>query len=254
MNAEHKLIINELKKILKERKVTYKALSIGTDISESTLKKVFSGGDCSFSKVIEICQFLDLRFIDIASEIATRKEDEVFWLTLEQEQFFSRNLLYYLFFNKIYRDSHSVKEAKEFFRIDDIELWKILRKLEEFKLLELYEDYKIKFQVVGGLRFLKEGPLQNIILDKLSHSLVDHLVKAPLEKEPVDSPFLRMNFAKLTPEQFSRFTDDMRELDMKYRQLATRSRKFESEERLIHASWLIGLTHVNGFDLISDYK
>ena len=250
LDSEQKLILEEIKTVLKSKKITYRQLAKGTDISESTLKKVFSGHDCSFSKIFQICSFLEIKLVDIAASISHKKDVHRFMFTLEQEEFFCENLIYYLFFNKIFRDGLSIVEARDFYALSNTKLWSILNKLEEFKLLEVHQDDRIKFLVEGGLRFQKEGPLQELILDKLSQSLVNNFVHGQLQEEPVDSPFLRMNFGKLTPRTFTMFTSELREVDDKYRQIATRERKFEDDSNLIHVSWLFGISNCNGFDLI----
>ncbi len=250
IDAEQKQILEEIKLVLKSKKVTYKQLSEGTGISESTLKKVFSGHDCSFSKVIQICHYLGVKLTDITTQLENRRETKKFSLSLSQEEFFCSNLLYYLFFNKIFRDNLSISGACSFFKIDDVKSWKILKKLEEFKLLEVHSGDKIKFLVEGGLQFQKEGPLQELILDKLSHALVDNFIHAPMQNEPVDSPFLRMNFGKLTSNSFEEFCKELKEVDNKYRQIATKERKFADSSALLHVSWLFGISNCNGFDLI----
>lgn len=67
---EFPLIAKELKSILKARRIKYAELAPRLGMSESGLKKLLNGVDCSLSKLGQVCDELD---ISMSSLIARRR-------------------------------------------------------------------------------------------------------------------------------------------------------------------------------------
>lgn len=252
--TEQKQILEQIKSILKQRKLTYQQLAKKSEIPVSSLKKIFAGGDCSLSRILEICQCLDVSFIELAGVIAKEKKEDYFRFTLDQEKFFAKNMLYYRFFHKVFRDNLAAEETRDFLGLDDKMMWKILKKLESFQLLQIEPGLRLKFLVSGGLIFLEEGPLQDLILSGVANGFVDYLINGEMIKEPVDSPFLRLYFAKMTVESYEKFLAGLKELHHEAGITSLRDRRFQPKENLIDVTWLMGLGNVNGLDLLHEKK
>lgn len=101
--CEYEIILKELKKVMRQRRVTYKQIAKSLEISEVTVKRLFSAQDGSLNRLInsEICQLFGFSFLDFASSLANR-EVQVFKFSEKQELFFSRNQNYFEFFSEIY--------------------------------------------------------------------------------------------------------------------------------------------------------
>ena len=249
VHKEQKMVLEQLKDIIKSKRLTYSHVAQGTEISESSLKKIFAGADCSFSKIMKVCDFLEINFFDLAERINARKVETSFYLNMKQEVYFSNNFNDFLFFYKIYRDNLSVEKTMKLFNMDEKRTWKALRKLEELELLEIMDFPKVKFKVSGGMHFLKEGPLQSKVMKSAVDAVSNFLVNGPLIKEPVDSPFMRLYFAKASAETYASFLEDLRKVHEDFARTAMRDRKFGNEEDLFDVTWLLGLANCHGLDL-----
>lgn len=58
-------IIDALRIHLKARNITYKELAHAIGLSEPSIKRLFSGGDCGLDRLEQICHFLHLEFADL---------------------------------------------------------------------------------------------------------------------------------------------------------------------------------------------
>ena len=249
-NAEQKAIVTKLKSLLKQRGITYKELSRTSKVPESSIKKIFSGADCSLSKLVAICDALEVGLLHLASSIIQEREEDYFTFTLEQEKFFARNIEHFLFFHNLCRDNKSVAETQEQLGIGDAATWKILNKLERFNVLEVGPGMKVKIKIKGGVKYIKEGPLQHLILNHVPARFTEFLVSSDPTQVPVDSPFLRLNFARMTPVNYKKLVHGLQELHQNFSDVAVRDRKYHSKDELIDVTWLFGLGNCNWMALL----
>ena len=246
--VEQNAIFFKLKQTLKKQGVTYENLSIRTGIPVSTLKKIFTGRDCSFSRVIEICHALNLSFFDLTRDIESERE-RVFSLSLEQEIYFSKNFNVYLVFHKMFRDNFSVQEVQKHFAIEDAQMWRIVRKLEKFELIEILDFPKIRFKVSGALQFLKDGPLQEVLSRNCTKAFAQFITESEEAVGPVESPFFRMQFGRVSTKSYAQYLEEIKTLHEKYVQISAKERKLANAEDLIDVTWLFGVGQVHGIDL-----
>ena len=90
-------ILAHLKLTLKARRITYRQLGKSIGMTESGVKKLFSGGDCSLGRALGICDAIGVAFEDLVSASAARQRKPA-RLTAAQEDFFLANpqCFYYL--------------------------------------------------------------------------------------------------------------------------------------------------------------
>ena len=201
---------------------------------------------------------MDLSFVNFIATLNRKQEEDVFSLTVEQENFFAQNLDYFLFFHKIFRDFFSAKQCKEKWNISDKKYWKILRKLEEFKLIEIMPGEEIKFLVSGGLNYIPNGDLQLVILNQLSKNFnefllsdnqnIDHL--RDKNTTPVLQAYMRMYFGKVHPTSYQRFLDGLRAIHQDFARSCIKDRKSLSRENLVDVTWSLGLANINGMNFL----
>ena len=77
-------IIDTLKRELKVRGFTYKALAAKLDLSESAIKHMFSAGNFSLRRLDEVCAVLELDIGDLV-DISESHEQKIEQLSEEQE-------------------------------------------------------------------------------------------------------------------------------------------------------------------------
>ncbi len=242
-------IFETLKIILKEKNISYKMLAELTEIPESTLKKNFAKSDCSLARLTTICEAIELSLIDLITQIGLKKKNITFSFTKKQEEFFAENIEYYLFFHALFRSNHPLEKAKKLLNLNGQKYWKIIKKLEEFDLIELRENDKIHFKVQGGLIFRQEGELQKKILDLVTTKFTHFLINTPVLDDPVESPFTRLFFAKVSKETYQKLIESLMELNQQFQETSLRDRKYLKEDGLVDITWLLGVGQCNGIEL-----
>jgi hypothetical protein len=245
-------ILDEYKQLLKSKKMTYLDLSRKSKIPVSTLKKIFSGADCSFTKLLSIGHALDYHFCEMSSKVLETKSEKLFELSIEQETFFAKNFSYYYFFHLIFRDGLTPQDAKEKMKLSDQYFYKILKKLEIFELVELHPGDEVRFLKEGGISYLPDGPLMKIIFEEIPKKFLDFLIYGQSIDTPVVSPYFRLNFAKVRVETYQQILNEIRKTHAQISEWALRDRKFLNNKNLIDVTWILGLGLKNGFSLMTE--
>ena len=90
-------ILITLKTILKNKKITYQILAKMMGMSESGVKKVFSGNDCSLGKILKVCEVIE---VDLSEVLKFSKESlkKEFKLSRTDEIFFVKHWDYFSVF------------------------------------------------------------------------------------------------------------------------------------------------------------
>ncbi len=198
MASEFKVVLSQLKKILKARKMKYRDLADKVGLSESAIKKIFSGDDCSFRRLNSMCQVLDTKLYDILAEIETEQMKPARF-TDQQEQFFCENIDYFNFFWKLVVERISLDDIKEQSQLSEECVFKYLKKLDELELIELHAEGKVKIPKYSLQKWVGSGPLTRLIQEKWSVNLVKDLVEHREEEGHVYAfRFLRLKESSLT--------------------------------------------------------
>jgi len=82
-----KLLMSELKRIIKVQGFSYKELSAELKMSESGFNKLINSEDCNLSKIEKICNIVGIRMTDLFESIEKIQLKEVNF-TIKQESFF----------------------------------------------------------------------------------------------------------------------------------------------------------------------
>lgn len=148
--TNYPILMGELKKILRRKKIRYKDLAESLEMSESSVKRLMSAEDASLSKLEAICEVAGISFFDLVSLCKDEKAEELF-LSPELVKFFSKNTHYFYFFHLLYEEGMSVQEVAKQYSLNSKSVTKYLRKLEDLELLEWHPGDKVKFLVRGRI-------------------------------------------------------------------------------------------------------
>ena len=79
-------LLKALKKCLRAKGLGYSDLAEVLDLSESSVKRIFSQQSFTLERLEQVCRFLDMSIYDLARLTRIDTDDEITRLTLEQEQ------------------------------------------------------------------------------------------------------------------------------------------------------------------------
>ena len=83
--SQTKTILQAVKGLLKLHKINYAQVAEHLGLSESSVKRSFSQGQISLSRLIKVCELMDLELVDLLQVIQNQSTDLI-QLTEQQEK------------------------------------------------------------------------------------------------------------------------------------------------------------------------
>jgi DNA-binding Xre family transcriptional regulator len=154
-------IIDALRLHLKARNITYKELSHALGLSEISVKRLFTGGDCSLERLEQICHCLHIEFADLF-KTAPRKRKLITRLSMAQEQEFAndKNLLMIA----VCAFNHwPVVDMHKHLQFTRVQVQELLKRLESMGFLEVQASDRYRLLVAGSFGWISGGPIMRMV-------------------------------------------------------------------------------------------
>ena len=151
-------LVEALKKLLKARGITYRALAAGLRLSEPSIKRLFSERTFTLQRLEEVCQFLEVDFFELA-KLARGAASTIDEMSIDQEKILAGDSkllgVFYLVFNDWQPD-----DIFERYVLTRAEVTRLLLRLEKLGLVEVMPGDKVKLRVPKSLRLRRDGPIR----------------------------------------------------------------------------------------------
>ena len=162
-------LIDALKQELKIAQITYAELAGALNMAESSVKRMFSIGDMSLSRVDEICKALQIDFSDLARRVADA-QPEITQLTLEQEKAVtSDKKLMVVAICVLSR--WSFEQIIALYRITEAECIKYFAQLDHLGVIELRPMNRYRLKLSKTFRWQPNGPAMHFFRE---YALLDY--------------------------------------------------------------------------------
>lgn len=150
-----------LKMALKARGMTYADLAEGLNLSEPTVKRMFSEADCKMVRLLKICDILDVSLADLL-ERAGRAQPPVLQLPLSVElELAADRTLFYIFLQM--RDELTPAEVQDLYAISSADFFLYMRRLEKLGLAAPNGQGDLRVLSAQPIRFRRDGPLRSFM-------------------------------------------------------------------------------------------
>jgi len=162
---QSKSIHDALKRIMRSKGKTYAEAAEVLELSEASVKRLFSSAGLSLNRLETLCNWLGIDIKEVVLE-SERQQPLITQLSPEQEQELTQDtrllLICYLVINhwKEY-------EIKQQFEITEAELNKHLIKLEKLGLVELSTYNRIRVLTARNFNWSKNGPVEKFFNQKI---------------------------------------------------------------------------------------
>ncbi|MBI3043939.1 MAG: helix-turn-helix transcriptional regulator [Betaproteobacteria bacterium] len=151
-------LVEVLKRELKSRGITYAQVARKLNLSEASVKRMFSRQDFTLKRLDQVCQLTQGEFSDLARALA-QEEHLVSQLTLEQEKEIASNVR--LFLVAVCVLNHvSPDQIVALYEISKPECIQLLVKLDRIGFIQLQPNNRIKLLVSRDFAWLPDGPIQ----------------------------------------------------------------------------------------------
>jgi len=220
------LLIEVIKKGLRERGLTYARVAKGLGLSESSVKRVFSQENLSLNRLEQLCALMDLEIADLL-ELTRAAEGRVTELTEDQERTLVGDPK--LMLVAILAISHwTAASMLENYRFSEAELVALLARLDKLGIIDLLPGNRIKVRLARNFTWRKAGPMQRFFEERVQGQFFNSSFVDPGELRITvhgsvsakSNEMLRQRMRKLA-EEFDSFVEEDRQLDHKSREGTT---------------------------------
>jgi AcrR family transcriptional regulator len=188
--AQRVLLVLELKRVLKERGITYAQIAKRLELSLPTVKRLFSNQDFSLARIDEICDLAGIQLADLVDRLR-QGSAPVTQLTVAQEEELMSDpklfLMTYLVMNR-WRFEDIVKA----YELSEREVRRLLIRLDRLRIIELQPGDKVRLLVTRSFAWRPDGPVQRFLNETLLREFF---------ASPFDDPRAEFRFfaSSLTP-------------------------------------------------------
>jgi len=152
-------LVETLKRILKARGITYAALAAQLQISEASIKRMFSQKNFTLKRLDEICHVTGIGFDELTA--TTEKEKLISQLTPEQEQRIVANTKLLLVAVCVL-NQWTFEQIVSTYNISEAECVQLLAILDKIRFIKLLPNNRFKGLVTRTFSWLPDGPIQNL--------------------------------------------------------------------------------------------
>ncbi len=153
-----KELIDTLKKELRLHHITYVDIGKLLDLSESSIKRLFSEADMSLSRLEKICDVIGTDIAQLA-EKANKARRHVLELSYEKEkELVNDEKLLMIGVHLIYGWSYDMILEK--YHIDIHEGQRYLTRLDSMGIIELLAENRVRIILSPNFQWIKDGPIQ----------------------------------------------------------------------------------------------
>lgn len=136
MDHDAELILDMLKTRMKEKGKTYRDLARELGLSLPTVKRMMSGGEFTLDRLLRICSWLGLSFVELSDGVRARQEAAATF-TPAQEKALARNLPVLNFFLALEEARGETSRVKARFGLSERSMLRYLEALERIGLVKL---------------------------------------------------------------------------------------------------------------------
>ena len=156
--SQTRSLIDTLKRELRKQRITYKQVSEALDLSETSVKRLFSQENFSVKRLEKVCELLHMNISDLV-HLMERDIELTSQFTLEQEQELVSDvrllLVALLIMNKL-----KFEEIIQVYDISETEGVRLLARLDRMKMIELQPGNRIKLMIAQNFEWIPGGPIQ----------------------------------------------------------------------------------------------
>ena len=157
MSASRSAVLDALKKLLKARGLTYRQLAPRLQLSEASVKRLFSTGRFTLERIEQLLDILDADLHELA-RLAGSARQRISELTQEQEAALARDptllAIAYLLLSGM-----TPARIRTQYEVSEAVVLRALARLDRIKVIDLLPGNRVRLRVSRNMRWRPDGPL-----------------------------------------------------------------------------------------------
>ncbi|MEM8984858.1 MAG: helix-turn-helix transcriptional regulator [Pseudomonadota bacterium] len=220
--AQTRALIEELKRALREAGLTYRDVAAELDVSEATVKRLFSEATFSMRRLEQTLALVKMDFTDLVERLRSNAQ-RITELTPEQEEALVADpLLLLVTFLVVNR--WRVDDMLAVYAIPERELQRRLIRLDRLKMIELAPFNRYRLLTARNFSWRRNGPVQQAFAKLIQNEFFAAGFDADDER-------LRFLTGGLSRASRQRFNERLDQLVAEFDELALQDARLPREER-----------------------
>jgi len=159
-------LIQTLKRALKAQDKTYADVAELLDLSEASVKRLFSRQSFSLERLDRVCNWLGMEISDLVQQMSERQQ-QLQQLTVAQERELTRDVTLALV-TVCALNRWRMEDMTAFFRLSEAECIRHLATLDRLGLIELLPGNRILLRIAPNFAWQHNGPIQAFFQEHIS--------------------------------------------------------------------------------------
>jgi len=156
--SQTKTLIKSLKKLLRSRGVTYSDIAKHLELSETSIKRLFSQNSFSLDRLSAICEMIEMDFVDLL-RVFDDEQEKITHLSSAQEQELVSDIKF-LVVALCVQNTWTFTEIVTYYDISETECIRYLIRLDRLGIIQLLPNNKIRRMVAQDFQWLSGGPIE----------------------------------------------------------------------------------------------
>jgi transcriptional regulator with XRE-family HTH domain len=209
--------IDTLKRCLKARGLTYKDVANTLDLSEVSIKRLFSERSFSLKRLEQVCQLVDMSFSDLARMNERKYEERITVLSVAQEAGLAKDPILLSYFYLLL-NGWNISRIAERFSLDEPRQVRLLVQLDHLSLIELQPGNRVRLLTARRIQWRRDGAVRRLYEKEVKKAFlkddfskgVAHYGFESAELAPESAGLIRRRLTRLVRE-----FDELAEMDVK---------------------------------------
>lgn len=165
--AQTAALIATLKKALKVHGKTYADVARQLELTEASVKRLFSEQSFSLERLDQVCQLLGMEISDLVQMMKEETQRQITQLSEEQEQEIVSDLEL-LLVTICVLNRWMLEDIINHYDISETRCIRKLAKLDRLRLIELLPKNRIKLRVAPNFHWRSNGPIQRFFQERVA--------------------------------------------------------------------------------------
>ncbi len=206
-------LIKALKKQLRASGITYQQVADSLDLSEASVKRLFSEESFTLQRLESIALLAGLEISDLVM-LAQKNRQQLETLTPEQEEEIAADLVLLMVTVSVI-NGFSYQDLLSYFELSEHECIQKLAKLDRLGLLDLLPGNRIKLRISPNFRWQRNGAIQKFFQEKVEKEFFSSRFEDEREKLLVLNGLFSPASNKLLQELMDQFSHEFNDLHRK---------------------------------------
>ena len=164
--AQTSELIEVLKKLLKRHNKTYIEVAACLDLSEASVKRMFSEQNLSLQRLDAICALMNMEISDLVREMRAEQAHHISELSYEQEKEIADNLNL-MMITVCVLNRWSLQDILKHYNFNEPQCIRYLAHLDRLHIIELQPGNRIKLLTAPNFKWRENGPIMQLFRAKI---------------------------------------------------------------------------------------